>query len=353
MQSIAFNEKGRNLLKARQPVIADVARAAAVSTATVSRALNGSSLVSPEMRARVQRVARELNYQMHSGARNLRRQRTEIVALVIRSPWWSISDPFLSQFAAEISIVLKEHGYDLLIAHHDQPDERWIDRLVRGRRVDGLILIDRAEIDPELTVLTETGIPFVVLGRHLAGHTYHTTGLDNNEGGYLAGRHLVELGHRRIATITGPLDQVAARDRFDGFRRALAESGVCLPNEAVIQTDYRSETARAAMAQLLDQTLQYTAVFIFSDFMSIAALDVIHQRGLVVPKDLSIVSFDDIPLATYVSPPLTTVRSEMKQFGHCIATQLLEIIEERDVEDILVPVSLIVRGSAAHPPEDQ
>lgn len=336
-------------MKNRKPVIADIARRANVSTATVSRALNNSPLVSPELHERVHGAARELDYRMHSGARNLRRQRTEIVALVIRSSWWHVSNPVVSEFTSEISDALKERGYDLLITSRDPSREHWIDRLVRSRRVDGLIILNRRQIDPDLDLLAATGIPFVVHGAPVRRQGFHSAGFDNFAGGYLAGQHLVELGHRRVAAITGPLDHLGAFERLEGLRRALGEAGLHLPLASTIQADYQFDSARTAMMELLDQLSNHTAVAVFNDLMAIAALDVVKMRGLSVPDDLSMVSFDDIPLAAYISPPLTTIHFDFKRLGRILAINLLRLIDGIDVEDETLAPTLVVRRSTAPP----
>jgi DNA-binding LacI/PurR family transcriptional regulator len=339
-------------MRARQPVLKDIAARAGVSTATVSRALNNSPLVTPEVRDRIQSIASDLNYRIHAGARNLRRQRTEICALIIRSSTRRISDPFFSEFAGEISVALRERGYDLLIVRANteaSDDEHWIDRLVGGRRVDGLIVTNRARHDPDLLRLADLGEPFVVLGHPLPGQSYRSCGSDNDMGGYLAGRHLIALGHRHLAVITGTLTHTESGERFDGFQRALSEAGIALPARHIVQADYRLDLVQDGMERLLALRPAITGVFVASDLMAIAAVEVIGRHGLVVPDDISVVGFDDIPLAAYFSPPLTTVRQEILQIGRRLAEQLVGQIEDRTIESETVPVRLIVRSTTAPP----
>lgn len=336
-------------MKRQQPVLLDVAKAAEVSTATVSRALNDSPLVSLEVRERVRRIAVEMNYRMHLSARNLRTQRTEIVALVNRSASRRISDPFLSEFAGEISVTLRERNYDLLISSVDPGDGEWIDRLVHSRRVDGLILMNRTVNDSDIANLTQLGVPFVVLGPRLPGQEYHSIGQDYTLGGELAARHLLALGHRHIAAIGAPPTQAASRMLVEGFRRALREAGVPLPQGNVIETEYTLERGTAATLQLLALRPRATAVFAFSDLLAIAVMGAIKDGGLSVPRDISVVGFDDVPFAAYASPPLTTVHQDIGRIGHLVAAQLLDLIEGRPVDDVVLPVRLVIRGSTARP----
>lgn len=341
--------------KSRPVALVDIARSAGVSTATVSRALNEqtSVLVGAEARERIQALARQMNYHAHSGARGLRRQRTEVVALINRAPRRQVSDPFLSEFTGEISEALERYGYDVLIAHRAQHDGDWIDRLVCGRRVDGLVITHRASRDSDIARLTEMGVPFVALGRPLEGQRYISSGSDNDIGGYLAGRHLIELGHRRVAAITGPLSKTESDERFRGFRRALEEAGLMLPPDHIVETDYQLPLVQVGMAQLLATRPAITAVFVASDVMAIAAIEVIRRQGLRVPNDVSIVSFDDIPLAAYTSPPLTTIHQDIRRIGHLLAEQVVAQIEGRAVESATLPVKLVLRSSTAAPPSSQ
>jgi len=338
-------------MKSRSVALDDIAQRAGVSTATVSRALNEqtSSLVSTEARERIQGLAREMNYRVHSGARGLRRQRTEVIALINRAPHRQVSDPFLSEFTGEVCEALEQHGYDVLLAHRAQHGGDWIDRLVRGRRVDGLVITHRATRDPDLDELTEMGVPFAVLGRPFDGQHYVSTGSDNDHGGYLAGRHLIELGQRRIAVITGPLSKTESNERFHGFVRALQDAAVPLPPECVVQTDYQLPLVQEGMARLLAMRPAITAVFVASDMMAIAALEVIQRQGWRVPDDISVVGFDDIPLAAYTSPSLTTVRQDIRRIGHLLAEQVVARIEGRTVESATLPVELVLRSSTAAP----
>lgn len=329
----------------------DIARRAGVSTATVSRALNAqtSFLVRAEARERIQELAREMNYRVHSGARNFRRQRTEAIALVNRAPHRQVSDPFLSELTGEISEALERHGYDVLLAQRARHGDDWIDRLVLGRRVDGLVITHRANHDPEIEALSEMGVPFVVLGRPRDNQPYISTGSDNDRGGYLAGRHLVDLGHRRIGTISGDLSKTESAERFGGFRRALAEAGISLLPDCIFETDYQLPRVQAGMVQLLGIRPAITAVFVASDLMAIAAIEVLRRRGRRVPEDISIVSFDDIPLAAYSSPALTTIHQDIRQIGHLLAEQVIAQIEGRPVESTTLPVELVIRSSTAPP----
>lgn len=258
-----------------------------------------------------------------------------------------LSDPFLSEFAARISTALSDRGYDLLFVQAAETRRPWLDRLVSSRRVDGIIITHRAVDDPDLLQLHNLGVPFVALGRPVDGQAYCSVGSDNSRGGYLVGEHLLALGHRRLAVITGPLDRTEYRERLDGFVSALQVAGIALAEDYILCTNYQLDDSARAMEALLSRDQPPTAVFAGSDLMAFAAMEAAVRCGVRVPTDLSVVGFDDVPIATYFRPTLTTVHQDIARIGTLLVERLLVLIGGGAAPGETVPVELIVRESTA------
>uniref|UniRef100_UPI003D81C6A6 Ancestral LacI Transcription Factor n=1 Tax=Escherichia coli TaxID=562 RepID=UPI003D81C6A6 len=255
-----------------------------------------------------------------------------------------------SQILVGIERAAREHGYSLLLATvHEDPDEvEEAINTLRERRVDGIIIVAPHNSEEEAQLAQEAGVPPVVfLSAQPPG--VPTVSVDQYAGARLATEHLLDLGHRRIALITGPQDWLEARERLQGWREALAEAG--LPPPAVLQGDWSAASGYEAARQLLEQP-DFTAIFAANDQMALGVLRALHERGLRVPDDVSVVGFDDIPESAYFHPPLTTVRQDFEELGRQAVEQLLEMIEgEEPPPPAVLPPELIVRESTA-PPEN-
>ena len=328
--------------------MADIARLAGVSVSTVSRALNDSPLIPEETKERIRRIARTYNYELHVGARNLRLQRTQTIAAVIPFGETSdrqVSDPFYLEIIGAIANKLAEYDYDLLISRAHAADEGWYQRYVLGKRVDGLIIIGRKLNDRGIAKLVELGANFVVWGPPLPGQRYVSVGSDGVSGAAQAVRHLIQLGRRRIAFIGGDEDETETWLRRRGYEQELQRAGLPLDANLIAYAHFTSESGYFAMRQLLARAPDIDGVFVCSDLMAVAAMEALRQEGRDVPNDVSIVGYDDIPLAAHCSPPLTTVRQQIRRGGMLLASKLIDLIEGRQVESVTLPVELIIRES--------
>jgi LacI family transcriptional regulator len=329
----------------------DVARVANVSIATVSHVINGTRYVSPERAERVHAAMRELHYTPDATARSLRLGRTETLGLVIPDN----GNPFFAALARGIEEAAFLAGYTTFLANSaERPDrERHYIRTLLSKRVDGLIVAPSRTEDGTLARLLEkAGIPVVLVDRDGAVPTADVVLYDNRGGGYMAARHLLELGHTHIGCVAGPPDLTTAAERLEGFRQALDEAGVPLGEGAVVQADFHFAGGREAAARLLATGEPFTALFAGNDLMAAGVIRELTDRRIAVPRDMSVVGFDDAPLAEMVVPALTTVRQPLEVMAEAAMSLLLgRLAGTADGEPVrrVLPTSLVVRESAAPP----
>jgi LacI family transcriptional regulator, galactose operon repressor len=334
--------------------IEEIADLAAVSRSTVSRVLNNHPSVRPTVRARVQQVIQEHRYTPRAAARSLASRRTNVVGLLIpRSAATIFADPFFPHVIQGITETCSNHGYFLLLSMVTAEREQdFYERVLRGRHVDGLIMLSSDIDDPILPLLIRDESALVLVGRHPYLTDVNSADVDNRDGAVQGVRHLVQLGHRRIATITGPLYMAGAMDRRDGYKQALAEAAISIRPELIVEGDYTQAGGYACMRQLLDLAERPGAVFVASDVMAAGALRAIHEAGLRVPDDIALVSFDDLPLATILTPPLTTVHQPLYELGAAAAELLLRRLDQPDDHrptHVVLPTHLVVRQSSGAP----
>lgn len=333
------------------PTAEDVARLAGVSRTTVSLVLNGTpgARISATTRARVLAAAAQLNYRPHAGARCLVRGRSDVIALVLRqTPDQVFADAFLPKVLRGLSQVLREEGLHLLVfplAPDHPPEAAQI--LLQERRVDGLILSGpRFEDRPWLDRWAQEA-PVVLLG-HLAGSDLPSVDVDNVEAAAEATRHLLALGHRRIGLITNAqLSYTASYERWQGYRQALEEASVPYDERRVAFGAFTPASGAAAMERLLALPDPPTAVFVASDVVAFGALQALRRRGLRVPEDVALVGFDDVPLAAYTDPPLTTVHLPAEALGQEAGRLLLQWMREGrpPMAQIRLATGLVIRQS--------
>ncbi len=330
--------------------IRDVARRAGVSTTTVSHVINRTRKVDAITAARVEAAIGELGYRPNAVARSMRRGRTHTVGVILPD----IANPFFGDLARWLEDALFEAGYSAIICNSDgdeRKETRYLDVLL-SKKVDGLLLIAASQPSEQLRHLVDTGPPTIVVDRELDDLPVSQVMVANEDGGYLAGRHLAELGHRVIGVIAGPGGLGTSAKRLDGFRSAVADAGIAIDGNLVERGDFRAAGGRAAMETLLALRPRPSAVFAENDLMALGALSAAHAAGLEIPADLSVVGFDGIAFGADVTPPLTTV----VQSTSAIAATAVELLLDQLADDrvlprqVELPVALEVRGSCAPPP---
>ena len=331
--------------------IKDIARLADVSHSTVSRALRGSGLISEETAGRIRRIALEAGYTPSAAARSLVTRRTDTIGVVVTN----IADPFVAGVVSGIEEVASEKGHSVFLANSHADPEREV-RVVQSfeeRRVDGIIVTSSRVGAMYVPLLSRMRVPIVLLNNQHPSEFVHSVMIANAEAAIEATRHLVGLGHRRIAYLGDRNGHQSDTERFSGYRRALEEAGLPFEPELVVHGDGKPEGAGPAMARLLELPKRPTAVFCYNDLSALGAMREVFARGLRIPEDLSIAGFDDLYISRYLNPPLTSVRQPMRQMGRMAMETLLDLLSGgRREHNLKVPGELIVRESTA-PPKEQ
>ena len=335
----------------KRSTIKDIARLASVSHATVSRALRRSPLVRPATAERIRNIAEQCGYRASAAARSLVTSRTRTIGIVVTS----ISDPFAAEVVAGIEDAANTCDYSVILANSNALPEREMKVVTafEERRVDGIIVTSSRVGAVYLERLSQAEVPIVLLNNQHPSEFVHSVMIDNVAASYEATRHLIALGHRRIAYIGDRYGCQSDTERFGGYRSAM--DGGYLPFDPgyVVHGDGKPEGGEQAMAALLALPARPTAVFCYNDMTALGALQVIHAHGLEVPKHISVVGFDDLFLARYCVPALTTVRQPMREMGRLAFEALLKLRAGDDTRiNLKVPGELIVRHSTAPPLEE-
>ncbi|HLX35238.1 MAG TPA: LacI family DNA-binding transcriptional regulator [Candidatus Limnocylindrales bacterium] len=338
-------------MQVRRPKSDDVAARAGVSRTTVSFVLNDTpgTSISPATRERVLAAAAELGYQPHASARGLAAGRTHTLGLVLRqSPEQVAEDALLAETLRGLAAAARAERYRVLVEPYAPNDGAYGD-LVRSHRTDGLVVSGPRTDDRELAGLAAAGAPVVLQGS-LPGVDLPSVDVDNVGASNLAVEHLIGLGHRAIGCITNaPLTYTAAAERLQGYLAALEDAGIERHPELTAEAAFDAASGRRTMSQLLARG-SLTAVFVASDVVAFGAIAAIREAGLRVPTDVSVVGFDDIPLAGFFDPPLTTIHLPAFDLGRAAGVALLDRIHGRPVNSrTVLPTELVVRSSTAPP----
>jgi DNA-binding LacI/PurR family transcriptional regulator len=334
----------------------EVARVAGVSQATVSRVVNGNPRVNSEAKRQVERAIERLGFVPNIAARTLVTRRSDSIGVVITEPTTRVfGDPFFAQVLRGVSNALTTRRQKLvLFLPQDSTEERDLTPYLAAGHVDGVIMYSLHGADPLPEQLHRRGIPVVVGGLPPTGATVSYVDNDNRGGAVLATRHLLELGRRRIATITGPADMPAAIDRREGYRQALAESGVEWDAVLEVEGAFTQESGVEAMRELLGRDPGFDAVFVANDLMAAGAIQVLREAGRRVPDDVAVVGFDDAPIAQTTQPSLTSVRQSLDAMGRELVNLLLDSIEDRHqvARKVVLATELVVRDSSGGVPTE-
>ncbi|MTH46966.1 DNA-binding transcriptional regulator CytR [Intestinirhabdus alba] len=330
----------------------DVALKAKVSTATVSRALMNPDKVSHSTRSRVEQAALEVGYLPQPLGRNVKRNETSTILVIVPD----ICDPFFSEIIRGIEVTAAKHGYLVLIgdcAHQNQQEKTFIN-LIIARQIDGMVLLS-SRLPFDASVEEQRNLPPMVMSNEFApGLQLPTVHIDNLTAAFNAMNYLLELGHRRIGCIAGPEEMPLCHYRLQGYVQALRRSGFSVDPHYIARGDFTFEAGGNALMQLLELPQPPTAIFCHSDVMALGALSCAKRQGLKVPDDLSIVGFDNIALAEFCDPPLTTVAQPRFEIGREAMLLLLDQMRGQNVTggSRLMECELIVRGSTRALPQN-
>jgi len=325
--------------------ITQVASRAGVSTATISRVLSGVGGVSPELEQRVREAVAELDYQPNRLARNLRRQATQIVGLVIPD----IQNPFFTSLLRGIENVLEQSGYTLLLSNTDEDERRERAHLatLRAEGVAGIILTPTHNDPEKYRIYVDGGMPLVLIDRSIPGANLDTVTVNNIQGAFDAVNHLVKLGHTLIGLVGGPDRVSTAYERKMGYLKALQDAGISPRQDFIQEGNMRQEGGREAMQRLLELPQPPSAVLVANNLMTLGALQAIHQRNISVPGTISIVGFDDMDWAASLQPPLTAIMQPTYELGSAAAQLLIERMQkpDRPARQVILQTRLILRDS--------
>jgi LacI family transcriptional regulator len=330
--------------------MADIARRANVSVSTVSRVINRNVVVEPATEQRVRAAVEELGYRPNLLARSFRRRRTQTIGLLVPDN----SNPFFAELARVIEDAGFEKDYNVILCNSDLSEQKQADYVdvLLAKRVDGIILTSTGLISSETGVdivrrIHEANVPCTVIDRDLGDYPVDQLLVDNHEGGALAGHHLVDLGHRHMAIVVGPSDLTPSAGRIAGFNQALGYAGIRPLHDLIIHGNGRHDGGLAAVVELLRRDVEFSAVFAFNDVMAAGMIGALQRAGVQVPRDVSVIGFDDIPIASAMYPSVTTVAQPIAEMGRLGVELLLRRIRDPDApfERIVLPTRLIVRES--------
>lgn len=334
--------------------IIDVAKKAGVSPSTVSRVLSGYPRISPKTSQRVREVIEELGYHPNVMAKSLVSKTTSTLGLILPRP---AEELFLNLFFAEIirRIVTQaaRAGYDVLMTagSREHPELDAVTRLVNSHRVDGLILLHSRKHDPVISFLTERGFPFVLIGRNEDYPDILSVDNDNIQAAYDATRHLISQGHQRIGFVSGPPDLFVSKDRLSGYQMAMKEEGIKTRPEWIVEGEFLQESGYRAMSFFMSLPERPTALVVIDDLVAIGVLHGLGELGYEVPKDLGIISFNNLTMSELSHPPISSVDIGIYQIGHTASQTLIRYIrgEPFNQNRFIVPHRLIVRQSSLSP----
>lgn len=334
----------------RVQTISDIAQLAGVSKSTVSRALNDSPLVGAETKERIRAIAQEHEFQLNAPAQRLSRRESRVVGLPMfdwgKGP--AAMDLFMLEIMGGISSGLHAEGYDLLVLQVPIADVGWARRTLESGRADGFVILSASCSPEQLDTLVAADAPFVIWGAASPEHEYCSVTGDSLTGGRLATEHLLASGRRRIALVGGPEWSWEIRDRRRGYEAALADAGLELDPTLVVHTPWSEpeRSAAAAVADLLEQAPDLDGIVASSDFFALGAIEALRSLGRAVPGDVGVVGYDDVSVAAYGNPPLTTIRQDGPLAGRLLARGLVQYLQTGAVSSSTIPAQLVVRDSA-------
>jgi LacI family transcriptional regulator len=336
-------QRGRNT----PSTLVDVARLAGVSPSTVSRILNGTAQVADEKRKAVEAAILKLKFRPNLTAQGLRSGSTRTIGVLTQE----LESPYFAGGTKGVEEGLEGSGYSLMVVTGNWSEQEGLERahLLIARKVDALVILGGSLTDAQVTELA-LHLPTAITGRQLRAPSVYSFHCDQVHGGLLATEHLIGLGHRRIAHISGAEHHLDSKERCDGYFLAHQKAGLSVDPRLIVAGDFLEASGERAMHQLLDHATPFTAVFCANDQMLWGARRALYRRGIRVPEDISLVGVDDLPQSAYMTPPITTVRQPIHALGRSAAVAVLQAlgaVRQQPIEH--PPLELIVRETSAPP----
>ena len=325
--------------------IKDVAKLAGVHPSTVSRVINDDPRISEKTKKKILLIVNKLRYTPNAIARGLKTKRTYTLGMLIPD----ITNPFFAEIARGVEDAANKNNFNVILCNTDDKlkKERTYLEILRGKRVDGLILGTAHVKDKSILELEMKKFPYILISRNIEGLDKNCIIVDDVEGGMMATEYLIKLGHRRIAHITGPLKTRSALNRLKGYKLALKKYNIEYMDELVEEGDFRIKGGYQAMKKFLKLLEPPRAIFAANDLLALGAMQAIQKKNFHIPEDFSVIGFNDIELASFVYPALTTIRQPMLEMGELAVKMLLRIIEEGEFNQrkIVLKPKLIIRES--------
>jgi len=331
------------------PTSQDVAKKAKVSIATVSRVLNNSPRVSPNVRRRVLQVVKKLDYQPNRTAQRLRAKQSRVIGIMISD----IQNPFFTSVVRGIEDIAYQQGYSVVLCNSDEDPQKeglYIN-VMRAESVAGVIIASTSESASQVGDLLKHNIPVVAIDREIKSRQIDSVLVSNEEGSFDAVSHLVGRGHRAIGFIGLPLTYTPGKERYQGYRRALQQHQLPVTKAYLRFSNAKQQGGYTSAMDLLKKQPGITALFVANNLMTLGALDAIRERGLKIPEDISIISFDDMAWAKLLQPPLSAVAQPTYELGKRAAELLLERLHQRDRPFVheRLKTTVVIRGSTSEP----
>lgn len=327
------------------PTIRDVAELAGVHPSTVSRVINDDSRISEKTKNKVLSIIKKLGYTPNAIARGLKTKRTYTLGMLIPD----ITNPFFAEIARGVEDAANANGFNIILCNTDDKlkKERIYLEILKGKRVDGLILGTAHIKDKSILELEKKKFPYILVSRNIEKLNKNCIIVDDVAGGIMVTEYLIKLGHRRIAHITGPLKTRSALNRLKGYKLTLKKYEIEYRDELVGEGDFRIKGGYQVMKRFLKLAEPPTAIFAANDLLALGAMQAVQKKKYHIPEDFCIIGFDDIRLASFVYPPLTTIRQPMLEMGALAVKMLLKIIEEGEFNQrkIVLKPKLIIRES--------
>lgn len=334
------------MTKTKLNKISDLAELAGVSTATASRALAGSSLVNRKTRDRIIEIANQYDFKPNELARNLRLKRTLSIGVVLplgHEIGQNFSDPFFISMLGHLADGLTARGYDLVLSRVLPTDTNWLDRIISSGRIDGLIIIGQSDQSEVIERVGQSYVPMVVWGTDVPGKSYCSVGSDNRKGGEMAAQHLIQKGRKNLIFL-GNIHAPEFAERQQGFAAACQAADI---NHArTLDVHLTPEAAYSALVAHFGKGDLPDGIVAASDIIAMSAIRALTERQQNVPKDVSVIGYDDVPLAQHTTPPLTTIRQDLSKGANLLIELLFKRLSGENPGSVVIEPELIVRGSA-------
>jgi DNA-binding LacI/PurR family transcriptional regulator len=336
------------LTKETKLTLAGLAKLAGVSTSTVSRALNNNPMIKKETRESLQSLAKEHNFSLNRAASRLRSQKNNVVAVILNlidDTDQSISDPFLLKVVGDLNMALNQRGYELLLSNSLMATDDWANYFISSSRAGGIIVVGQGKSTENIEKVAQIGAPLVVWGDPSVQSNYTVVGSNNQLGGYMAPKQLVEGGYKNILFLGDP-EHAEMSDRYKGHLKALNESNFSHSPDLTLSCDITSTAAYDAVSKtILDKGLYFDGIVCASDMVALGAIKSLKERYVNIPNDVGVIGFDDIAMAELFHPALTTIRQDTKTAAKIMVEQLLKQFDGEASHSATMDIGLIKRNS--------